>query len=264
MNVAVQIRGRPNLDDPWSRLPWVLPAGILLWLLLLLAFGVLLQGTGRQDEMLIPIDARILEIPPQTGGLQGGGGSPPPQSPPAVQEHPPVEQPQVVKPEPHPVVKKVASPPHVKPQDKQAAPPPVYQQHALKPAEAEAPAGAQSPAAGTSDAATSESGSGGGGSVASGTGGGIGTNTLGARATFAPEPKIPDDLREDVFETVAVAHFHVDFDGHATITLVKPTSNPRLNAMLLDTLKQWRFAPAVRNGVTIDSEFDVRLPIAVK
>lgn len=34
--------------------------------------------------------------------------------------------------------------------------------------------------------------------------------------------------------------------------------------LLLDTLKQWRFFPAVRNGIAINSEFDVRIPIAVR
>ena len=34
--------------------------------------------------------------------------------------------------------------------------------------------------------------------------------------------------------------------------------------MLLDSLKQWKFFPAMRNGVAIPSEFDVRIPITVQ
>ena len=61
-----------------------------------------------------------------------------------------------------------------------------------------------------------------------------------------------------------MAHFHISFDGVAKVTLTQPTSNPRLNLLLLDTLRQWRFFPAIRNGIATDSEFDVRIPIAVQ
>jgi len=81
---------------------------------------------------------------------------------------------------------------------------------------------------------------------------------------YAPTPTIPDDLRENTFSTVAVAHFKVSPEGDVTVTLTKPTLNPRLNQILLDTLKQWKFSPAMKDGITINSEFDVRIPIAVE
>src|SRR5208282_4657623 len=93
---------------------------------------------------------------------------------------------------------------------------------------------------------------------------GIGTYTVGARAIYAPTPVIPDDLREDVIQTEAVARFNVSFDGTSEVTLEKPTSSPRLNQVLLDTLKQWKFFPAVKNGVAIPSTFEVRIPISVQ
>ena len=69
---------------------------------------------------------------------------------------------------------------------------------------------------------------------------------------------------ENVFETVAVAHFHIGFDGAARCHSSQPTSNPRLNVILLDTLKQWRFFPAMRKGIAVESDFDVRMPITVR
>ena len=97
-----------------------------------------------------------------------------------------------------------------------------------------------------------------------GEGGGGGPETSGASALYAPVPKIPDDLREDAFSAVAVAHFVVDKDGNVQVTLSKPTSNPALNQIILDTLRTWRFFPAVKDGVPVASEFDVRIPIAVQ
>jgi protein TonB len=80
----------------------------------------------------------------------------------------------------------------------------------------------------------------------------------------APTPNIPDDIRGDAFQGVALAHFKVSYNSDVEITLLHPTSSPRLNGILLDTLKQWRFFPAMKNGVAVDSEFDVRIPISIR
>lgn len=97
-----------------------------------------------------------------------------------------------------------------------------------------------------------------------GEGAGFSSGGGGARALYAPLPKIPDELRENVFSTVAVAHFVVDADGNVQVTLTTPTPNPRLNQLILDTLKQWKFFPAMKEGVAIASQFDVRIPITVE
>jgi protein TonB len=102
------------------------------------------------------------------------------------------------------------------------------------------------------------------GKEGTGGGSGLGSDSLGARAIYSPVPKIPDDLRDMAFEAVAVAHFEVSYDGNVKVTLAKPTPDPRLNQILLSTLQQWRFFPAMKGGVAIDSAFDVRIPISVQ
>jgi periplasmic protein TonB len=97
-----------------------------------------------------------------------------------------------------------------------------------------------------------------------GNGGGIGNDASGARAIFAPTPTIPDDMRENVFQAIAIAHFKVSPDGTVEVTLEQPTPNPRLNQILLNVLRQWKFFPAMRDGIAINSEFDVRIPISVQ
>ena len=93
---------------------------------------------------------------------------------------------------------------------------------------------------------------------------GSGTDSSGARAIYSPSPEIPDDLREEPLDTVAVAHFAVSNDGQAQVTLTQPTPNPRLNDLLLATLKQWRFAPATRHGIAVESQFDIRIPVTIQ
>lgn len=97
-----------------------------------------------------------------------------------------------------------------------------------------------------------------------GTGAGVGTDSAGARAIYAPPPKIPDDLRQDAMQAEAMAHFVVAPDGTVTVTLVKPTGNPRLNQVLLAALSQWQFFPATRSGTPVPSEFDLRIPIVIE
>jgi len=97
-----------------------------------------------------------------------------------------------------------------------------------------------------------------------GSGAGIGNDASGARAIYAPTPTIPDELRENVFRAVAIAHFKVSPDGAVEVTLEQPTPNPRLNQILLNTLRQWKFFPAMKDGIAINSEFDVRIPITVQ
>jgi len=225
----------PELDEPARRLPWVIPAAIAVWATLLSGFSLILMRTTAPREELTTIEARLVEIPREVGGLQGNGGAIRPAAP-AVP---------IVKPHPATHVKKVAP-----------MAPVIRSEYGTK-KPTEAPRVEEAPGAG----AATESG---GSETGEGSGGGIGSDTVGARAIYAPTPVIPDDLREDAIQTEAVARFKVSFDGASEVRLEKPTSSPRLNQVILDTLKQWKFFPAVHNGVAIESSFEVRIPISVQ
>ena len=72
-------------------------------------------------------------------------------------------------------------------------------------------------------------------------------------------PQLPDDLREDGYQFIAIAHFTIHADGTFDVKLVKPTPNPRLNQILMATLHEWRFVPATEAGRPIESHQDVRV-----
>lgn len=80
-----------------------------------------------------------------------------------------------------------------------------------------------------------------------------------ARAISQPMPALPDDLREDAYQAVAVARFNIHADGTIEVELSKPTQNPRLNALLLEALRKWRFFPAMQGGHAVESHQDVRV-----
>jgi protein TonB len=59
-----------------------------------------------------------------------------------------------------------------------------------------------------------------------------------------PLPEIPEELRYEAYQTYAIARFHINQDGSSTPELIQPTNNPKLNQLLLNSLKQWRFEPS--------------------
>jgi periplasmic protein TonB len=80
-----------------------------------------------------------------------------------------------------------------------------------------------------------------------------------ARVISQPMPSLPDELREDAYQMVAVAHFDIHADGTIEVELSKPTQNPRLNALLIEALRKWRFFPAMQGGHPVESHQDVRV-----
>jgi periplasmic protein TonB len=89
------------------------------------------------------------------------------------------------------------------------------------------------------------------------------SGTTQARLLSRPIPVLPDDLREQGYQLTAVAHFKIHADGSIDVELIKPTQNPRLNQILLETLHRWRFFPAMQNGHPVESEQDVRVHFSV-
>lgn len=217
------------LDNPWRRLPWTLPIALFIWLLGLWGIGLYLERPAQYPPEPKPIEAQFLELPPpatiQT--LPAERSLPRSKSPP-----PP--------PEPVPLPAELVQP------IPKAAPKPEVQEHEAHPV---APQTQPAPPAPSTPAPSTMTPPVGG---------------QGARAIYQPKPKIPDDLREDALTAVAVARFHVAADGTATVELITPTPNPRLNQVLLDTLKTWRFFPATKNGIPVASTQDLRISVEVK
>jgi protein TonB len=213
-------------DDAWRRLPWLLPAAALLAALSLGAFLHLLTALPERPPPPPALEAQVIELPPPT--------PPPPQVAPVPPPPPKLEPPPKVEPkrEPLPAPKPKPTPPRPAPPTPQ--PPPTAQPP--PPPAAPAPPPVPAPMVGR----------------------------MSARAIYQPLPQIPDALRHRNVEVVAVALFHVAADGSATVELVQATFEPSLNRALLDTLKTWRFFPALEQGHPIASTIEIRIPISVR
>jgi periplasmic protein TonB len=225
-DVALEIY-RP---EPWRRFALTGPLSVVTIIAMLLGSRFIKPSLPHPREYNA-VEAQLVEVvSPKPAGLQGGELAPKP----VERRHPP---------------KKVVTPPKVE----------------LAPTitRSETSEVGTGPSVPTTSGTEKEEAVGVPG-VGLGSGGGLGNDASGARAIYAPTPTIPDDLREDVFQAIAVAHFKVSPDGTVEVTLAQATPNPRLNQILLNTLRQWKFFPAMRDGIAINSEFDVRIPITVQ
>src|SRR5437660_9853518 len=113
MTEAASLIRPPDLDDPIRRLIWTIPAAIAIWTILLSGFSIVLRQAKAPPQELRPIEARLIEIPPEVRGLQGGAESHP--APAAAPKAKPRPEP-IVKPHPatHPTIKKTTAPPVIR------------------------------------------------------------------------------------------------------------------------------------------------------
>ena len=214
------------IDNPWRRLSWTLPIALLIWILGLWGVGLYLENPGQLPSEVKPIEAQFIELPaPVT--IQT---TPAKRPLPRPQPPPPLPEPVPLLTEPVQPVPKAIPEPEVQAPEAQTAAPPTQPTPSIP-----APSTTPLPGAGQ-----------------------------GARAIYHPRPNIPDDLREDALDAIAVARFHVAADGTVTVELITPTPNPRLNQVLLDTLKTWRFFPAMKNGIPVASTQDLRISVEVR
>lgn len=269
-------------DDARVRLPFVALATLVLWFAMLTIFGLLLNWTPAVPPVPAPVEISLMDI----SGLAGGGGgsstgTSQSSSRPAAAMNPKKAaarsaaarvQPRAghsVRPHQREAAK-ISTPMH----HIAEAHDPSLPRKVLTPAKAEpnsanfsAPIKGGGASGGTGGGYRSGSGAGSGAGVAgsgNGTEGGFGNGGSGPRAIYAPVPNIPDDMRDEVMRATAVVRFHVRRDGEAHATLITSTDYSELDDLILATLQQWRFSPAVRDGVKVDADAEVRLLITVQ
>lgn len=270
-----------RLDDARKRLPFVGLITLVVWLGLLTMFGLLLNRAPAVTPDQAPIEARLIDL----DGLAGGGGGSyantskgPAKSATNIKPKTAVPHLTALPPRPktphrtrqHKVeLARTLTPPDQAANIHQS----VMPRSPITPAQA-LPDNANSSASlshigtaagvGAGHEAGAGVGSGVGPGSATGSGGGFGTGGSGPRAIYAPVPSIPDEMRDEVMRATAVVRFHVGRDGKATVTLVTSTEFSTLDELILETLRKWRFHPALRNGNAIDSDAEVRLLITVQ
>jgi protein TonB len=212
-------------DTPWRRLYWTFPAAIAIWVVILWSFAVFMGNSSERIPEPPAIDAQLIEITEPTKSAQTK----------PIDQSRPIPLPQVSTPQ---FIPEKITPPS--PVEK-----PVVAQSMMP-----APNVAKELVATSQQEPTKT------------------TNTVSqnfsAKAIYQPIPQIPDELRQDALSAAAVARFHVAIDGTTTVELIKPTPNPKLNRLLLSTLKNWKFFPSMKDGKPKASDEEIVIKIEVK
>lgn len=221
-------------DSPWRRLYWTLPAALSIWIAVLWVSAYFMGNPSERLPEPPAVEAQLIEFPLPTINTPSKEKKPaaPPVKPAAPRE---------------PRTTSLSATPQAR---IERNPSPVLEEKAtVEPSSAAAPTlpKAPSPSAPKEQSATSANLPG----------------TSGAQPIVQPLPQIPEDLRQDALSTLAVARFRVAADGTATVELIKPTPNPRLNRLLLDTLKNWRFFPAMKDGKPVASTKEIVIKVDV-
>jgi len=85
-----------------------------------------------------------------------------------------------------------------------------------------------------------------------------------AVALTSPVPQIPDSLRSESLKTFIRARFDIAADGTAQVTLLTSSGSAELDQLTLQTLRQWRWKPALQNGVSVPSIERLRIEYEVQ
>jgi protein TonB len=241
------------LDEPKTRIAVVAVVAFGLWCGALLLVGGLLATPEIKLPPPAHLDAQLLEIEPPSPARASAPA-------PAAPTHP-IPPANVARAAPQPVHH--ARPAHEERAPQHAAPVPAAATPAA-PAPVAAPPTAPSaapsaPLASATPAASTANHSPGATDPAAN-----GSGHTAARAIAQPLPEIPDDLREAAYHAIALARFTIHPDGSVDVELLQPTQQPRLNQLLLASLHNWRFFPAIDNGKPVESHQDVRVHLVVQ
>lgn len=83
--------------------------------------------------------------------------------------------------------------------------------------------------------------------------------THGPVALYAPSPVIPIYLRDQKLKTSVVIEFLITAQGLVTPRLLESSGTPELDSIALSTVAKWKFKPAAKDNVPIDSKTRLRI-----
>lgn len=76
-------------------------------------------------------------------------------------------------------------------------------------------------------------------------------------------PEIPSELRTQTLATQVTVQVSVDESGASSVSLVSSCGNERLDKLVLDAVKKWKWNPAVAEGVPIPALFQYTVKLKV-
>lgn len=85
-----------------------------------------------------------------------------------------------------------------------------------------------------------------------------------AEVLSAPQPIITSDMLEQGIKTSCTAKFAIASNGKHRVELISSTGSGEVDEMTLETLRTWRFRPAVLSGEPVSSVRKIRIEFEVE
>ena len=85
-----------------------------------------------------------------------------------------------------------------------------------------------------------------------------------AEIISSPEPVISAELKESCLNTFCVARFKIDSRGRISVNLVTSSGCPEVDDITINTLRSWKFRPALRGTEPVPSTRKIRVEFVIE
>ena len=217
--------------------PWLICGGLALFCHAALLFGI----HPGSAPVPLPMSDTAVEVSLVTAAVsEQPAVSAPPQEPPPTPPPPPDPTPEPPSPKPEPELTREPTPAPPKPEPRREPPKPA--RAPAEPRRSTAPSTAPTRNAAATGAPAGRSAG----------------PTIGARPRFNPKPAYPPEARQQRQQGRVIVAVQVSAEGRATsVSLVRSSGFPQLDAAAVEGVRRWTFTPAQAVGVPIPSRVEV-------
>lgn len=85
-----------------------------------------------------------------------------------------------------------------------------------------------------------------------------------ALAVDCPQPEIPNSLHEDGYKSSCLARFCINCEGKHDVSIIASSGCDEVDEIALQTLRRWKFKPAMLNGKPVQSVRKIRVEFEVE
>lgn len=85
-----------------------------------------------------------------------------------------------------------------------------------------------------------------------------------AQAVECPHPEIPASLHEECYKSCCLARFNISDEGKHRVTLISSSGSDEVDEIALQTLRRWKFKPAMLNGKPVQSVRKIKVEFEVE
>lgn len=84
-----------------------------------------------------------------------------------------------------------------------------------------------------------------------------------AQVVSNPTPQLSDEMRHECFKSCCIARFMIAADGATKVRLVSSSGSDEIDDITLQTLRRWKFKPAMLDGKPVPSTRRIKVEFQV-